>query len=142
MMVSDQAAQATWGIATAAAGRVIFRPWKLPEAVWAVLGAGALIGFGLLPWNEALGAIPAALIAGSALGAAHAPALATGAVLIGVDLGPNLSITGSLATTLWLVALRRKGEAVGALRFLRLSLLVMTPALLLALAAAVLSSAA
>ena len=30
------------------------------------------------------------------------------AVLIGVDLGPNLSITGSLATILWLIALRKK----------------------------------
>jgi arsenical pump membrane protein len=57
IVAAGQAAQATWGIAAAAAGGVIFRPWKLPEAVWAVLGAGALIGFGLLPWNEALGAI-------------------------------------------------------------------------------------
>ena len=34
----------------------------------------------------------------------------TGAMLIGVDLGPNLSITGSLATILWLVAMRREGQ--------------------------------
>ena len=38
-----------------------------------------------------------------------------GAILIGVDLGPNLSVTGSLATILWLIALRREGEDVGAL---------------------------
>ena len=36
------------------------------------------------------------------------------AVLIGVDLGPNLSVTGSLATILWLTALRREGLTVGA----------------------------
>ena len=32
------------------------------------------------------------------------------AILIGVDLGPNLSVTGSLATILWLTALRREGQ--------------------------------
>jgi arsenical pump membrane protein len=42
------------------------------------------------------------------------------AVLIGVDLGPNLSITGSLATLLWLTAIRREGEPVGFWRFLKL----------------------
>jgi arsenical pump membrane protein len=57
----------------------------------------------------------------------------TGAVLIGVDLGPNLSVTGSLATILWLIALRREGEHVGALRFLRIGLTVMPPTLVLSL---------
>jgi arsenical pump membrane protein len=42
-------------------------------------------------------------------------------------------VTGSLATILWLIALRREGEHVGALRFLRLGILVMPPTLLLAL---------
>ncbi len=56
------------------------------------------------------------------------------AVLIGVDLGPNLSVTGSLATILWLTALRREGHGVSALAFLKLGLLVMPPALLLAIA--------
>jgi arsenical pump membrane protein len=56
-------------------------------------------------------------------------------MLIGVDLGPNLSITGSLATILWLIALRREGIEVGTWTFLRLGLLVMPPALLLAIAA-------
>jgi arsenical pump membrane protein len=59
----------------------------------------------------------------------------TGAILIGVDLGPNLSVTGSLATILWLIALRREGEHVGALRFLGLGLVVMPPALVLSLLA-------
>jgi arsenical pump membrane protein len=67
--------------------------------------------------------------------AAQAPPQITGAVLIGVDLGPNLSVTGSLATILWLTALRREGQHVGAWSFLRLGVLVMPPALLLALAA-------
>jgi arsenical pump membrane protein len=56
------------------------------------------------------------------------------AVLIGVDLGPNLSITGSLATILWLVALRREGQTVSAWTFLKLGAIIMTTALLVAIA--------
>lgn len=78
--------------------------------------------------------LPAGLIAGSTLAQASVPHMVTGALLIGVDLGPNLSITGSLATILWLLALRREGEDVGFWDFLRLGALVMPPALLLALA--------
>ena len=55
-------------------------------------------------------------------------------MLIGVDLGPNLSVTGSLATILWLTALRREGEDVSFWTFLKLGLLVMPPALIAALA--------
>jgi arsenical pump membrane protein len=54
---------------------------------------------------------------------------------VGVDLGPNLSVTGSLATILWLIALRREGEHVSALTFLKAGAVVMPPALLLATAA-------
>ena len=54
------------------------------------------------------------------------------AVLIGVDLGPNLSVTGSLATVLWLIALRREGEHISGSQFLKTGLLVMPPALFLA----------
>ncbi len=66
---------------------------------------------------------------------AHVPDAVTRAVLIGVDLGPNLSVTGSLATILWLTALRREGHSVGFGAFLKLGVLVMPPALVLALAA-------
>jgi arsenical pump membrane protein len=34
--------------------------------------------------------------------------LIANAVPIGVELGPNLSVTGSLATILWLTALRKE----------------------------------
>ena len=79
--------------------------------------------------------LPVGLIAGSAIAADHLPPPMTGAMLIGVDLGPNLSITGSLATILWLVALRREGQEISAFRFLKLGALVMPPALILAIAA-------
>jgi arsenical pump membrane protein len=57
------------------------------------------------------------------------------AILIGVDLGPNLSVTGSLATILWLIALRREGVNIASLRFLGLGLLGMPSALVLSLLA-------
>jgi arsenical pump membrane protein len=73
-------------------------------------------------------------MASAALNQAHAPQKVVDALLIGVDLGPNLSITGSLATILWLTAIRREGEQVGFWRFLKLGALVMPPALVLAIA--------
>jgi len=78
--------------------------------------------------------LPVGLIAGSVVASDQVPASVTGAALIGVDLGPNLSVTGSLATILWLVSLRREGIEVGALRFLMIGLVVTPPALILALA--------
>lgn len=77
--------------------------------------------------------LPTGLIGGSISQLVELPAQTTAALLIGVNLGPNLSITGSLATLLWLVAIRREGEHVGALSFLRLGVLVMPPALVAAL---------
>jgi arsenical pump membrane protein len=55
------------------------------------------------------------------------------AVLVGVDLGPNLSISGSLATLLWVMMLRREGIEVNAWRFFRTGILVTVPSLALAL---------
>jgi arsenical pump membrane protein len=78
--------------------------------------------------------LPAGLVAGRVVDLAHVPDHVRSAVLIGVDLGPNLSVTGSLATILWLGALRREGQSVSAWNFLRLGVLVMPPALLLAIA--------
>jgi len=77
--------------------------------------------------------LPVGLIAGSAVTAASLPPQVAGALLVGVDLGPNLSVTGSLATILWLVAIRRDGQEVSTWRFLRLGAVVTGPALLLAL---------
>jgi len=79
--------------------------------------------------------LPTGVIAAGASQAARVPAHVTSAILIGVDLGPNLSVTGSLATMLWLIALRREGENIPFWRFLRLGLFVMPPALLLSLLA-------
>lgn len=77
--------------------------------------------------------LPLGLIAGNLTTAAHLGPRVAGALLIGVDLGPNLSVTGSLATILWLVALRREGQEVSAWKFLCVGGIVMPVALLAAL---------
>jgi arsenical pump membrane protein len=82
--------------------------------------------------------LPVGLIAGSLVGTTPLPQQITGALLIGVDLGPNLSVTGSLATILWLVAVRRDGQEISACKFLRMGVVVTTPALLLALSGLIL----
>jgi arsenical pump membrane protein len=79
--------------------------------------------------------LPVGLIAGSVAAADYLPSNIVSAMLIGVDLGPNLSVTGSLATILWLVALRREGLDVTTWRFLKIGCLITPPALLLALGA-------
>ena len=101
------------------------------ETAW---GAGVLIAFLCNVMNN----LPAGLIAGSAVQSAHVGDQVTSAILIGVDIGPNLSVTGSLATILWLTALKREGVSVGAGQFLKLGILVMPPALILALAGLIL----
>ena len=76
--------------------------------------------------------LPCALLTGGALHATQVSKPLHSALLIGIDLGPNLSITGSLASLLWLIALRREGISVSAWTFLKNGAIVMTPALLLA----------
>jgi arsenical pump membrane protein len=78
--------------------------------------------------------LPAGLVVGSAVQLGHVSDKLAGAVLIGVDLGPNLSITGSLATILWLTALRREELSIGAWAFLKIGFVVMVPALVASLA--------
>jgi arsenical pump membrane protein len=98
-------------------------------------GAAAACGLILAVASNLMNNLPAGLIASASLAQAHAPRQVVDALLIGVDLGPNLSITGSLATILWLTAIRREGEEVGFFGFLKVGVLVMPPALLLAIAA-------
>jgi arsenical pump membrane protein len=52
------------------------------------------------------------------------------ATILGVDLGPNLTTVGSLATMLWLVLLRRKGLDITTIDYVKLGLLVV-PAMLI-----------
>jgi arsenical pump membrane protein len=97
-------------------------------AAWAS-GAGVALASNLA--NN----LPVGLITSAAGLKARASTRLVDALMIGVDLGPNLSVTGSLATILWLSAIRREGEHVSGWRFLKIGVLVMPPALVLALAA-------
>jgi arsenical pump membrane protein len=98
----------------------------------------ALSGLAIALASNLINNLPAGLIAASAVQTAQSGAHVTRAILIGVDLGPNLSVTGSLATILWLAALRREGLVVGFGAFLKIGIVVMPPALVLAIASALL----
>lgn len=78
--------------------------------------------------------LPSGLIVGNILQVSQVPEIIKSAVLIGIDLGPNLSVTGSLATILWLVALRRDGIKVTAWSFLKHGILIMFVALIFTIA--------
>ncbi len=99
---------------------------------------GQLItGFGVGVANNLVNNLPLGLIVGSTLHSAHSSAPISDAVLIGVDLGPNLSITGSLATILWLIALRKEKVDVSFWDFLKVGVIAMPLALLAALIGAI-----
>lgn len=92
-------------------------------SVWAAGIATALV-------SNIANNLPAGLIAGATVAASHAAQDVAAATLIGIDLGPNLSVTGSLATVLWLTVLRREGIEVSFLQFLKVGAIVMPLALL------------
>lgn len=124
--------------------------------VEAVKSAGAQEGLSALlryttHWPAALGEIavggaialgtnlvnnlPLGLIAGATLQTMPTYNALAKAVLIGIDLGPNLSITGSLATILWLIAIRREGMHFSGWEFLKAGAVIMPASFLLAIVA-------
>ena len=107
---------------------------------WPPLGSAFTAAFGIALLSNAMNNLPSGLIGGAAVQAAGAAGALRHAVLIGVDLGPNLSVSGSLATILWLIAIRREGEEIGFWRFLKWGALMMPPALALAVLAVLLST--
>jgi arsenical pump membrane protein len=99
---------------------------------------GALVvGFVVGVGNNLVNNLPLGLIAGATVQASHIKGLLANAVLIGVDLGPNLSVTGSLATILWLLALRKEKLNVSFWKFLQVGAIAMPVALLAALCGAI-----
>ena len=100
------------------------------SVVAATWGSGIATAFG----SNLLNNLPTGLIVSNVIQAAHVPEIVRRAVLIGIDLGPNFSVTGSLATILWLVVLRREGYEINAWSFLILGIIIMTITLVFTLA--------
>ena len=105
---------------------------RLPSGI-----AALVVSFAVAISNNIVNNLPLGLIAGATLNAAHVKGLIANAVLIGVDLGPNLSITGSLATILWLLALRKEKLDVSFWGFLKVGAVAMPAALLASMGAAI-----
>lgn len=92
------------------------------HGAWAAAGAGALAS--LLRNN-----LPAAVLL-SATPPTHVAPL-----LLGLDVGPNLAVTGSLSAVLWLQAARTVGARASITTYSRLGLLLVPPTLTAALVA-------
>jgi arsenical pump membrane protein len=105
---------------------------------WAPAAGAFVTSFVVGIANNLLNNLPVGLLAGGAVHAAQVHGLLAHAVLIGVDLGPNLSVTGSLATILWLIALRREELDVSVGSFLRVGLVAMPAAMAAAVGGVVL----
>jgi Arsenical pump membrane protein len=123
-------------------GALQFAPAALAWAERLAAAPGALVtGFVVGVANNLINNLPLGLIAGEALKASHATRLIASSVLIGVDLGPNLSVSGSLATILWLIALRKEKLDVSYWGFLKVGVVLMPAALFAALCGTVVIAA-
>ena len=135
-VIKDIASKISWSVVPLVAGLfVIVEALNSAGALNAAVNAlhaqtSALVAaFGVALISNLMNNLPSGLITGAAVHAAHSSQLIRSAVLIGVDLGPNLSVSGSLATILWLIAIRREGQNVKFFTFLKWGALVMPPAL-------------
>jgi arsenical pump membrane protein len=104
------------------AGAKLHAPW-----------AAVAIGFAVGAASNIVNNLPVGLNLGQTLPTMHAPATVTSAALIGVNLGPNATINGSLATLLWLTIVRRARIDVSPLQFAVVGIATTLPALLAAL---------
>ena len=96
--------------------------------------AAAIAGAALAVGSNLTNNLPAGLVASAVIERLHPDKRIVDALLIGVDLGPNLSVTGSLATILWLANLRRAGLEVSFWQFLKVGMVAMPAALAVAIA--------
>jgi arsenical pump membrane protein len=100
---------------------------------------GPLVGVLSATLGSAVGAnlinnVPMATVLAAAIRQGHVAPLALRrgliyAAIFGSDIGPNLTILGSLSTVLWLLLLRRRQVEVTAWQYMRIGLLVTPPML-------------
>ncbi len=100
----------------------------------AALALGMTVGIG----TDIVNNLPLGLITGATLRTVPLQPMLAKVVLIAIDLGPNLSITGSLATILWLTAIRREGLDVSGWQFFKIGMIIMPVSLVFAIVAALL----
>ena len=100
------------------------------KASWLAKGTAA---FMVALLSNGMNNLPVALMSGAAIRHAQETSIVAHAMLIGVDLGPNLSVTGSLATILWLIALRREKVEITAREFFKIGVIAMPVALIASL---------
>ncbi len=130
--------QVSWAVLILVAGLFVIvealGQTGITQAIAARLSAAAhdhahttalVAGSGLAVICNLVNNLPAGLISGEIAQAAIIPDLVRKAILIAIDLGPNLSVTGSLATILWLYVLRREGITVSSSYFLKIGVAVM-----------------
>lgn len=110
--------------AIAVAMRLLQHASALPGVESHLLVGAATSGVANLANN-----LPAGVIARAAVRSMALHPGVTHAMLVGIDLGPNLSTSGSLATLLWLAILRREAILVTPWQFLRVGAIVLVPAL-------------
>lgn len=110
------------------AGELVAALQNRPEIVGVMgIGVGAAIGSNLINnWTMALALIPPL-----EAGGASEPLVFAG--LFGSDIGPNLTVVGSLATLIWMTQVRQAGMRISAWTYLRLGILTTIPALLAAM---------
>jgi arsenical pump membrane protein len=101
-------------------------------SAWPPFAANLATAFGFAAVSNLLNNLPVGLIGASALHGSVAFGKLTNAMVVGINLGPNLSVTGSLATILWLVALRRENLKVSGWTFFKVGIIAMPSSLFLA----------
>lgn len=93
----------------------IARAWHVPSQLLAHIGSWPTAGLGVIA-SILLNNLPAAMLL-----SAHAPPHPR-ALLLGLDIGPNLAVTGSLSAILWLQAARAVGANPSIRTYSRLGL--------------------
>lgn len=95
-----------------------------------------LLGIAAALLANGMNNLPAAVLTSAGLAQAGdltAADAVTAALLIGIDVGPNFTTLGSMATLMWVMILRRRGVAMSSLTYMRLSVLPSLMALAAAL---------
>lgn len=106
--------------------RAGFEAWSVHAVAnaqhWGRLGLDAAAATGAALFSNLFNNLPIAVVSSYLI--AHAPERVAYPLVAGVDLGPNLTMTGSIATILWSSMLRKRGVYVSALEYFRLGIIV------------------